>query len=374
MYYKRTDKTSSNSLQIIMEIYLVGGAVRDALLGLADQNTENDYVVVGSSAKEMLSLGYQQVGKEFPVFLHPETREEYALARKEKKIAVGYAGFEFNAANTVSLNEDLSRRDLTINAIAKNDDGLLIDPFGGIDDIRLKSLRHVSDAFKEDPVRVLRIARFSARFYHLGFSIAEETKQLMHEMVASGEVDALVPERVFKELSLSLTYDKPSIFFDTLLECSAYQRLFPMLDISKAGILSIADIQDTSEAVRFALWLYQQKPESIMDLCSHLKCPKEYQQLAELSANWYLFAKSLMNQSSEAVLEFILATDALRRQRRFSQFLDVLDCLGINTRPIEELLIELKKIDVSKLNQKQIVKELAFERLAVIQRFLDSAK
>ena len=357
-----------------MEIYLVGGAVRDALLGLADQNTENDYVVVGSSAKEMLSLGYQQVGKEFPVFLHPETREEYALARKEKKIAVGYAGFEFNAANTVSLNEDLSRRDLTINAIAKNDDGLLIDPFGGIDDIRLKSLRHVSDAFKEDPVRVLRIARFSARFYHLGFSIAEETKQLMHEMVASGEVDALVPERVFKELSLSLTYDKPSIFFDTLLECSAYQRLFPMLDISKAGILSIADIQDTSEAVRFALWLYQQKPESIMDLCSHLKCPKEYQQLAELSANWYLFAKSLMNQSSEAVLEFILATDALRRQRRFSQFLDVLDCLGINTRPIEELLIELKKIDVSKLNQKQIVKELAFERLAVIQRFLDSAK
>ena len=357
-----------------MEIYLVGGAVRDALLGIADQNTENDYVVVGSSAGELLSLGYRQVGKEFPVFLHPKTHDEYALARTEKKIAAGYAGFEFDTASTVSLEEDLSRRDLTINAIAKGADGVLIDPFFGANDIFLKSLRHVSGAFKEDPVRVLRVARFTSRFYPFGFSIAEETKQLMNEMVDSGEVDSLVPERVFKELSLSLSYDKPAIFFDVLLECGAYQRLFPMLDMTKAGILHIADIQDTGEAARFALWLYQQDLDSIKSLCSHLKCPKEYQQLAELSAGWYLFAKNFTTQSAESVLDFILATDAFRRQHRFVQLLDVFDCLGINTHPIERLLSDLKKIDISKLDKKQIAKELACERLAVAQSFLDSTK
>ena len=185
-----------------MEIYLVGGAVRDDLLGVANNQTENDYVVVGGSAEEMLSLGYRQVGKEFPVFLHPKTHDEYALARTERKVSAGYTGFEFNTATTVSLEEDLSRRDLTVNAIAKSADGELIDPFGGADDIDSRTLRHVSDAFKEDPVRVLRVARFTSRFYLLGFSIAEETKQLMNDMVASGEVDALVSERVFKELSL----------------------------------------------------------------------------------------------------------------------------------------------------------------------------
>ena len=357
-----------------MEIFLVGGAVRDALLGIADQNTDNDYVVVGGSDSELLSLGYRQVGKEFPVFLHPETHEEYALARTEKKVAAGYIGFEFDTTSTVSLEEDLSRRDLTINAIAKSADDQLIDPFGGVDDIGLKSLRHVSDAFKEDPVRVLRVARFTSRFYPFGFSIADETKKLMSEMVVSGEVDSLVPERVFKELSLSLSYDNPAIFFDVLLECGAYQKLFPMLDTSKAGILQIADLQDTSGAVRFALWIYQQDLEDVQSLCAHLKCPKEYQQLAELSTNWYLLAKCLMTQSAESVLDFILATDALRRQQRFSQLLDVFDCLGINTYPIERLLDELKNIDISKLDKRQIVKELACERLAVIQRFLDSAQ
>jgi tRNA nucleotidyltransferase (CCA-adding enzyme) len=357
-----------------MEIYLVGGAVRDALLGIADTNTENDYVVVGVSPDEMLSLGYRQVGKDFPVFLHPETHEEYALARTERKVGAGYTGFEFVTDTTVSLEEDLSRRDLTVNAIAKNANGDLIDPYGGANDIQSKKLKHVSEAFKEDPVRVLRVARFTSRFYPFGFSVAEETKQLMSEMVTSGEVDALVPERVFKELSLSLSYNKPAVFFDVLLECGAFQRLFPMLDATKGGILHIADIQDTSEAVRFSLWLYQQDLAAVQSLCSHLKCPKEYQQLAKLSAEWYPVAKVLFNQSADAILSFILGADALRRQQRFEQLLEVFDCLGINTYPIEQLVGALKQIDVSKLDKSKIVRELACERLTVIQRFLDSTQ
>jgi len=357
-----------------MEIYLVGGAVRDALLDIADTNTENDYVVVGSSPDEMLSLGYRQVGKEFPVFLHPKTHEEYALARTERKVGAGYTGFEFDTDVSVSLEEDLSRRDLTVNAIARSADGDLIDPYGGAGDIQSKTLRHVSEAFKEDPVRVLRVARFTSRFYPFGFSIAEETKQLMGEMVSSGEVDALVPERVFEELSLSLSYNKPAVFFDVLLECGAFQKLFPMLDATKGGILHIADIEDTNEAVRFALWLYQQDLNAVQSLCSQLKCPKEYQQLAELSAEWYPVAKVLFNQSADAILNFILGTDALRRQQRFEQLLEVFDCLGINTYPIEQLVGALKQIDVSKLNKAQIVKELARERLGVIQCFLDSTQ
>jgi len=352
----------------------VGGAVRDALLDIADANTENDYVVVGSSPDEMLSLGYRQVGKEFPVFLHPKTHEEYALARTERKVGAGYTGFEFVTDTTVSLEEDLSRRDLTVNAIARSADGDLIDPYGGAGDIQSKTLRHVSEAFKEDPVRVLRVARFTSRFYPFGFSIAEETKQLMGEMVSSGEVDALVPERVFKELSLSLSYNKPAVFFDVLLECGAFQRLFPMLDATKGGILHIADIEDTNEAVRFALWLYQQDLNAVQSLCSQLKCPKEYQQLAELSAEWYPVAKVLFNQPADTILSFILGTDALRRQQRFEQLLEVFDCLGINTYPIEQLVGALKQIDVSKLNKAQIVKELARERLGVTQRFLDSTQ
>ncbi|MGE4570182.1 MAG: polynucleotide adenylyltransferase [Gammaproteobacteria bacterium] len=357
-----------------MEIYLVGGAVRDALLGIADINTENDYVVVGASPEEMLSLGYRQVGKEFPVFLHPKTHEEYALARTERKVSAGYTGFEFDTGTAVSLEEDLSRRDLTINAIAKSADGDLIDPYGGAGDVQSKILRHVSKAFKEDPVRVLRVARFTSRFYLFGFFIAEETKQLMSEMVTSGEVDALVPERVFKELSLSLSYDKPAVFFDVLLECGAFQRLFPMLDTTKGGILHIADIQDTSEAVRFSLWLYQQDLGAVQGLCSHLKCPKEYQQLAELSAEWCPTAKYLFNQPADVILSFILGADALRRQRRFGQLLEVFDCLGINTYPIEKLVSELKQIDISKLDKAQIAQELARERLTVTQRFLDSTQ
>ncbi|HIF36394.1 MAG TPA: polynucleotide adenylyltransferase, partial [Candidatus Thioglobus sp.] len=224
-----------------MEIYLVGGAIRDELLGIANEDTEKDFVIVGSSPEEMKSLGYRQVGKEFPVFLHPQSNEEYALARLERKVELGYAGFEFDTSKSVTLVQDLSRRDLTINAIAQkqNGNGDLVDPYNGQGDIKLRTLRHVSEAFSEDPVRILRTARFASRFNSLGFNIAHETVELMKQMVSSGEVDSLIPERVFKELSLSIESEKPSIFFEVLIESGAYQRLFPMLDINKTSDMQI---------------------------------------------------------------------------------------------------------------------------------------
>lgn len=208
--------------------YLVGGAVRDLLLGL-DVN-DQDWVVVGADPAEMIAAGYQQVGKDFPVFLHPQTKEEHALARVERKIGAGYRGFETVADRTVSLEDDLMRRDLTINAIARSEDGTLVDPHGGVQDLQARVLRHVSEAFSEDPVRILRIARFMARYAHLGFTIADETKQLMKDMVAAGEVDHLVPERVWAEMSRALVEPKPSAFLSTLHECGALKKILPEVD------------------------------------------------------------------------------------------------------------------------------------------------
>ncbi|MDZ7922841.1 MAG: multifunctional CCA addition/repair protein [Marinagarivorans sp.] len=211
-----------------MHIYLVGGAVRDALLGYPFH--ERDWVVVGASPAQMLADGFIQVGKDFPVFLHPNTKEEYALARTERKTAPGYAGFAFNTSAEVTLEQDLARRDLTLNAIAQNSDGQLVDPYGGQRDIQQKILRHVSPAFSEDPVRILRIARFAARYHHLGFSVAAETQDLMAKMVAAGEVDALVPERVWKETERALSEQNPERFFEVLRSCGALARVMPELD------------------------------------------------------------------------------------------------------------------------------------------------
>ncbi|MDX9950907.1 MAG: multifunctional CCA tRNA nucleotidyl transferase/2'3'-cyclic phosphodiesterase/2'nucleotidase/phosphatase, partial [Methylophilaceae bacterium] len=209
-----------------MEIYQVGGAVRDALLGLPVK--DRDFVVVGATPEQMVELGYRPVGKDFPVFLHPESQEEYALARTERKTAKGYKGFQVFASPDVTLEEDLARRDLTINAIAQAEDGTLIDPYNGQVDIRDKILRHVSDAFIEDPVRILRAARFAARFTE--FTVAPETMRLMQDMVADGEVDALVPERVWQELAKGLMEAKPSRMFEVLRECGALKRIMPELD------------------------------------------------------------------------------------------------------------------------------------------------
>ena len=357
-----------------MEIYLVGGAVRDELLGISNNKSVKDYVVVGSSPQEMKSLGYRQVGKNFPVFIDPDSSDEYALARIESKVGIGYSGFEFDTSKSVTLEQDLYRRDLTINAIARNLEGELIDPYGGLDDIKTKTIRHVSDAFSEDPVRLLRVARFASRFDKLGFNIAPETRKLMKQMVISGEVDALVPERVFKELSLPLCSDKPSIFFDVLIESSAFHRLFPMLTSTGSHISQLVDASVEDLDVKFALWLHEQKLEDISALCSHLKCPKDYQQIAELVAEWHFFSKHLLSHSTEEVLNFYLKTDSLRRQRRFEKILIAFKELGIDIKPISEILVALKTINVSKLDKALIVEQIAQKRLSVIGRFLNPTK
>lgn len=211
-----------------MEIYLVGGAVRDGLLGLPVQ--ERDWVVVGATPADMLARDFRPVGKDFPVFLHPRTHEEYALARTERKIAPGYHGFSVHSAPDVTLEDDLLRRDLTINAMARDAEGRLIDPYHGSRDLEARRLRHVSPAFAEDPVRILRLARFSARYAPLGFRVAPETVELMRAMVANGEVDSLVPERVWAETVRALGESRPEQFIETLRDCGALARIFPELD------------------------------------------------------------------------------------------------------------------------------------------------
>ena len=359
-----------------MQEFLVGGAIRDKILGIATESTEKDYVVVDSSPEEMKSLGFRQVGKEFPVFLHPQSKEEYALARLERKVGKGYKGFEFNTSKSVTLEQDLSRRDLTINAIAQNKDGSgeYIDPFGGLDDIKARKLKHVSEAFTEDPVRILRTARFASRFNHLGFKIDSKTLDLMKMMVSSGEVDALTPERVFKEINLSMNSESPSIFFEVLIESGAYQRLFPMLDMTQAANLKLLDHENLTSEVRLALWLYDQNPSNIGLLCEHLKCPKDIQQIAELVSIWHNFVSDFLSHKPEEILNFYLKTDGLRRQKRFELILDSFKYLNIDTSPIVELKNQLNSIKISDLKNINIAQELAEERLSVISRFIHPAK
>ena len=359
-----------------MQEFLVGGAIRDKILGIATESTEKDYVVVDSSPEEMKSLGFRQVGKEFPVFLHPQSKEEYALARLERKVGKGYKGFEFNTSKSVTLEQDLSRRDLTINAIAQNKDGSgeYIDPFGGLDDIKARKLKHVSEAFTEDPVRILRTARFASRFNHLGFTIDSKTLDLMKMMVSSGEVDALTPERVFKEINLSMNSESPSIFFEVLIESGAYQRLFPMLEMTQAANLKLLDHENLTSEVRLALWLYEQNPSNIGLLCEHLKCPKDIQQIAELVSIWHNFVSDFLSHKPEEILNFYLKTDGLRRQKRFELILDSFKYINIDTSPIVQLKNQLNSIKISDLKNINIAQELAEERLSVISRFIHPAK
>ncbi|CAC9436890.1 tRNA nucleotidyltransferase [Bathymodiolus heckerae thiotrophic gill symbiont] len=359
-----------------MKKYLVGGAVRDQLLGIADEHTEKDWLIVGSSPEEMLDLGYRQVGKDFPVFLHPGTQEEYALARVERKIGKGYKGFEFDISKSVTLEQDLSRRDLTINAIAQKD-GELFDPFNGQEDLNNGILRHVSAAFSEDPVRVLRVARFAARFKPLGFKVAHTTHQLMKDMVASGEVNTLTPERVFRELEKSLSYDTPSAFFKVLSACGAYERVFSSLKTqehhSHQNLFLILDkLGATDPHIKFSVWLKDEKPSAISALCDNIKCPKKYQQLATLVNMTYQFATKFDTQSSDEVFDFFVKTDALRRQERFAELLRTFELLGINTKRITELRDLLNTIDVAKLDKQNIAKAIQAEKQSIIRAFVQS--
>jgi tRNA nucleotidyltransferase (CCA-adding enzyme) len=337
----------------LIQIYCVGGAVRDGLLGLPVQ--DHDWVVVGGTPEQMEALGYRPVGKDFPVFLHPETHEEYALARTERKTALGYKGFAVYAAPDVTLEQDLSRRDFTMNAIAQADDGTLIDPYHGIADLRAGVLRHVSAAFSEDPVRILRAARFIARF---GFSIAPETLQLMRQMVANGEVDALVPERVWQELSRGLMEKYPSRFITTLRDCGALQKILPEIDalfgvpqpqqyhpeidcgIHTMMVLDDAARHDYILEVRFAALMHDlgkgNTPKDILPrhighearsvdllkvLCERLRVPADCRDLGLLVARYHGDVHKAQQLRAETVVKIFNSCDAWRKPQRFMQLL-----------------------------------------------------
>ena len=338
-----------------MQTYLVGGAVRDALLGLAVK--DRDWVVVGADAAAMLAQGYQPVGRDFPVFLHPETHEEYALARTERKTGKGYAGFTFHANKSVTLEQDLMRRDLTINAMAQDKDGRIIDPFGGQADLRDKILRHVSPAFAEDPVRILRTARFAARY---GFNVAEETMTLMKQMVADGEADALVAERVWQELAKGLMEQQPRRMIEVLRECGALKIILPEVDALfgvpqraehhpeiDSGIHTLMTLQRAADLglslpERYAALLHDLgkalTPPDILprhhghDIAGvkpvqavnrRWRVPKACAELAELVCRWHIILHSVKTLRSDTALDVLQRTDAFRRPDRFQTALNL---------------------------------------------------
>ncbi|MGI9142238.1 MAG: multifunctional CCA addition/repair protein [Fluviibacter sp.] len=306
-----------------MKIYVVGGAVRDRLLGLTPG--DRDYVVVGGSPDEMIAAGYQPVGKDFPVFLHPKTHEEYALARTERKTGHGYHGFSCYAAPDVTLEEDLIRRDLTINAMAEDASGKVIDPYGGQQDLQAKILRHVSDAFAEDPVRILRLARFAARFPK--FSVAPETQTLMQHMVQSGEAKHLVAERVWQELSRGLMAEQPERMFAVLESCGAAPDLFAGV-LPPAGVLACAAQKALSLPVRVALWLSACTDQQVSALANALRLPTDCKDMALLLVRHKNALLTFNARSPEDQLNTLERCDALRRTDRFKDLLTALPCLG----------------------------------------------
>lgn len=308
-----------------MKTYVVGGAVRDELLGLPVQ--DRDHVVVGATPEEMERLGFKAVGKDFPVFLHPVTHEEYALARTERKTARGYRGFTINADPGVTLEEDLARRDLTINAIAKDEAGNIIDPFDGAADLKARVLRHVSPSFVEDAVRILRVSRFAARY---GFQVAPETQALMREMVANGEVDALVPERVWQEFAKGLMERAPRRMFDVLTECGALPRLLPewkQLDAHRAlAALDAAAVRSLSLPVRFATLFAGAAVETAAQASARLRVPAECARLAVLAAGRCARVLEVRSLAARDLVDLLQQVDAFRRPERFESLMAVCEC------------------------------------------------
>jgi tRNA nucleotidyltransferase (CCA-adding enzyme) len=402
-----------------MQIFTVGGAVRDELLGLPVK--DRDYVVVGGSPEEMLALGFRPVGKDFPVFLHPQTHAEYALARTERKAGHGYTGFSFHAAPDVGLEEDLARRDLTINAIARADDGTLTDPFGGVADLAARVLRHVGPAFVEDPVRILRVARFAARFD--GFTLAPETQELMCQMVRSGEVDHLVAERVWQELAKGLMEARPSRMIEVLRDCGALARLLPELDRLfgvpqradyhpevDTGVHVMMALDDAAEhaqplPVRFAVLLHDlgkgltpaatlprhpghetRSVRLVNDVCSRLKTPAECRDLALLVARYHGDIRRARELRATTVIRLLESSDALRRPQRFAQLLqacasDFRGRLGWEkkTVPDEDLLLRAlaaaKAVDAASIargcaDAKLIPERVRAARVAAVRQAL----
>ena len=366
-----------------MQVYLVGGAVRDHLL--RHPYHEKDYVVVGATPEQLIAQGYQAVGKDFPVFLHPKTKEEYALARTERKSGQGYHGFEFFTNPNVTLTEDLIRRDLTINAMAMDDDGKIYDPYGGKKDLDEKILRHVSNAFTEDPLRVLRVARFAARYAQYGFSIANETLQLMQQLAESGELQLLTPERVWKETSRALMENHADVYFDVLRQCGALKVLFPEIDALfgvpqrpeyhpeiDCGVHTLMSLQQACKAnytldVRFAVLVHdlgkaltpkEELPRHIMHeergitpvtlICERLKVPTQTKQLALAVCKEHLKCHQAFTLKAGTLWRLLQRLDVLRRPERVEAFVQACECdakgrLGLEDRdyPQSQFLLEL---------------------------------
>ncbi len=403
-----------------MKRYLVGGAVRDALLKWPVK--EKDWVVVGATPELMLSKNFKPVGKDFPVFLHPRTHEEHALARTERKVDKGYTGFTVHASPDITLEEDLVRRDLTINAMAQTPGGKLIDPYRGLSDLKSRTLRHVSKAFVEDPVRILRTARFAARYASFGFTVAPETNVLMREMVNNGEVNALVPERVWQELAKALSEIRPSRFFEVLKHCGALAVLFPEIDhlfgipshpgdhievdtgmhtmhaLNQAARLEFAPI------VRFAVLTHclgklktspQDWPlhpnlalhsiELIQQFCTHWRVPNDYKDLALITATYHHRAHDSLSLRPDALLQLLTQTDAFRRPERFEYFLQACEAdsrsrLGLERVPyiqgewLREIFAAAHNIDTKKIThgkQKgpeiaEAIKQLRLETISAL--------
>jgi tRNA nucleotidyltransferase (CCA-adding enzyme) len=369
-----------------MKTFVVGGAVRDRLLGLPVQ--DRDHVVIGATPEQMLAQGFRPVGKDFPVFLHPKTSEEYALARTERKTAPGYRGFLFHAAPDVTLEEDLVRRDLTINAIAETEDGTLIDPFGGQHDLEARVFRHVSDAFAEDPVRILRLARFAARF--ADFTVAPETEALMRAMVLAGEVDALVPERVWQELSRGLMERAPSRMFEVLRGCGALARILPELDqlwgvpqppqhhpevdtgVHVMMVVDMAARIGGTLPVRFAALMHDlgkgatppsewprhygheaRSVELAEAVCHRLKIPNDCRELALMAAREHGNVQRAQELRPATIVKMLERCDAFRKPQRFVDMLQVAECdhrgrMGLEERPFPQMQLLQKAMEAAR--------------------------
>lgn len=338
-----------------LNVYKVGGAVRDRLLGRPV--TEVDWVVVGSTAEQMLALGFRPVGADFPVFLHPRTGEEYALARTERKSGRGYGGFVFHASPDVTLEEDLTRRDLTINAIAEDAEGRLIDPHGGQEDLRGRWLRHVSPAFAEDPLRVLRVARFAARYAPLGFRIADETLALMQSIAASGELEALTPERTWKEVSRALLEPRPDVFIETLRRCGALAAWLPEVDTlfdTARGERLLAVLRRCAEGERplTVRWACLLQPLGEDDPVEGLrqvqainlrgKVPRDCQELALLTVEFHSAGRRAQALEPTALLDLLQRFDIYRRPQRFAEFLAACALIADETQDVPAAIAYLR--------------------------------
>ena len=358
-----------------MKTYLVGGAVRDKLLGYPYH--ENDWVVVGATAQQLRDQGYQQVGKDFPVFLHPESKEEYALARTERKTAPGYTGFDCHSSPDVTLEQDLLRRDLTINAIAEDTDGNIIDPYNGQRDITNKILRHVSPAFTEDPLRILRVARFYARYAHLGFTIANETIELMQSISAGDELLALPGERIWKEMERALAEPNPENFFAALGQANALQTLLPEFIDVDFKILAKPDTTSTP-LTAFASLFKTLDEDATIKLCQRIRAPRDYRDLALLISNYSSACDHAISEP-ETTLALLEKLDPFRRPERFDNFLACCELLGSNQRTIAQLRraasacksIDFAKLAAEGLSGKAVAQAIKQKRVQIIAEILE---